>query len=507
MTVDSGDFGALFEKALKQRREGFEEQKSGKQGARQAARSRRRQLHGSHRAAEQGDGRHPLRRGRRRDDDHRHARLRPGTRGAVCAGAVARGWACRSRGSACCRAIPTSSSFGAGTGGSRSAMMGGGALAQASELVIRKARSSRRGARGRRGRSSSFATAVSSCAAPIVRFPWMNWRERYPGKLDVKHVTEVIPSAFPNGCHVCEVEIDPDTGAGRRGALQLGERLRHGAQPAHGRGPDPRRRGAGHRPVPDGERALRLEAASFSPARSWTTRCRAPRTSPARDRAGRAIRCRRPPIRSAPRAAARRAAPASMTSVMNAVVDALRGVGIYALRHAGYSAARLAGDPARSKKPSKETESFGLGGSHRYRHVVVTAISTKTVGNYVSNSRTQGQQIFTLRVKTVQIKNWADFFFATTGTCAKESASVQCRRTKTSVCSDSFRALDNFRAAGRRSSRRARSGRPATRQCSRARQAACGARNRPPRESGAGAWSSTRRSARPSTRGASARAE
>jgi carbon-monoxide dehydrogenase large subunit len=33
-----------------------------------------------------------------------------------------------------------------------------------------------------------------------------------PGALDVKHVTDVIPSAFPNGCHVAEVEIDPDTG-------------------------------------------------------------------------------------------------------------------------------------------------------------------------------------------------------------------------------------------------------------------------------------------------------
>jgi carbon-monoxide dehydrogenase large subunit len=28
----------------------------------------------------------------------------------------------------------------------------------------------------------------------------------------VGHVTDVIPSAFPNGCHVAEVEIDPDTG-------------------------------------------------------------------------------------------------------------------------------------------------------------------------------------------------------------------------------------------------------------------------------------------------------
>jgi carbon-monoxide dehydrogenase large subunit len=37
--------------------------------------------------------------------------------------------------------------------------------------------------------------------------------KRFPGKLDVSHVTEVIPSSFPNGCHVCEVEIDPETGS------------------------------------------------------------------------------------------------------------------------------------------------------------------------------------------------------------------------------------------------------------------------------------------------------
>ena len=33
-----------------------------------------------------------------------------------------------------------------------------------------------------------------------------------PKSLDVAHVTEPIPSAFPNGCHVAEVEIDPQTG-------------------------------------------------------------------------------------------------------------------------------------------------------------------------------------------------------------------------------------------------------------------------------------------------------
>jgi carbon-monoxide dehydrogenase large subunit len=33
-----------------------------------------------------------------------------------------------------------------------------------------------------------------------------------PQSLDVKHVSEGSPSAYPNGCHVCEVEVDPDTG-------------------------------------------------------------------------------------------------------------------------------------------------------------------------------------------------------------------------------------------------------------------------------------------------------
>ena len=36
--------------------------------------------------------------------------------------------------------------------------------------------------------------------------------EGAPTTLDVKLASEPVPSAFPNGCHVAEVEIDPDTG-------------------------------------------------------------------------------------------------------------------------------------------------------------------------------------------------------------------------------------------------------------------------------------------------------
>ncbi|MAQ79464.1 MAG: hypothetical protein CMM19_09945 [Rhodospirillaceae bacterium] len=37
--------------------------------------------------------------------------------------------------------------------------------------------------------------------------------EGLPSTLDVKLNHGGVPSAFPNGCHICEVEIDPETGA------------------------------------------------------------------------------------------------------------------------------------------------------------------------------------------------------------------------------------------------------------------------------------------------------
>jgi carbon-monoxide dehydrogenase large subunit len=36
--------------------------------------------------------------------------------------------------------------------------------------------------------------------------------EGVPSTLDVSLIYDGVPSAFPNGCHICEVEIDPETG-------------------------------------------------------------------------------------------------------------------------------------------------------------------------------------------------------------------------------------------------------------------------------------------------------
>src|SRR3989441_3713552 len=91
-------------------------------------------------------------------------------------------------------------------------MMSGAAIAQASDLVIRKGKelageALEAAAADIEFREGRFVVAGTDRSIGITDLSLKN-----PKKLDVSHVTEVIPSAFPNGCHVCEVEIDPDTG-------------------------------------------------------------------------------------------------------------------------------------------------------------------------------------------------------------------------------------------------------------------------------------------------------
>ena len=102
--------------------------------------------------------------------------------------------------------------FGAGTGGSRSIMMSGGAVTEAAAKVIEQGKllagehfeTSKADIEFRDGK---FGVVGTDRSIPIGELA-----ARYPKRLDVSHVTEVVPSAFPNGCHVAEVEIDPETG-------------------------------------------------------------------------------------------------------------------------------------------------------------------------------------------------------------------------------------------------------------------------------------------------------
>ena len=114
---------------------------------------------------------------------------------------------------------------GFGTGGSRSLNMAGGAVLAASEEVIRKGKIAAGQVLQAGGKDVTFAVAgdvgrfqvsgtdraigVGELAVTLKRSPIPGLE----GGLDSDAVHQGKAPTFPNGCHICEVEIDPDTGA------------------------------------------------------------------------------------------------------------------------------------------------------------------------------------------------------------------------------------------------------------------------------------------------------
>jgi carbon-monoxide dehydrogenase large subunit len=112
--------------------------------------------------------------------------------------------------------------FGAGTGGSRSMMTSGAAIVEAAEKVIEQGRSLagvalEAATADIEFRSGRFVIAGTDRAIGVIELAQKIRRGLAlpadgPQSLDVSLVSQTIPSAFPNGCHVAEVEIDPETG-------------------------------------------------------------------------------------------------------------------------------------------------------------------------------------------------------------------------------------------------------------------------------------------------------
>ena len=111
---------------------------------------------------------------------------------------------------------------GGGTGGSKSIMASGAAIIEASDKVIDK---------GKQIAGVALEAAAADIEFQAGRFTivgtdrgigimelaerlrgGMKLPEGVPATLDVSHVHEAAPSAYPNGTHVAEVEINPDTG-------------------------------------------------------------------------------------------------------------------------------------------------------------------------------------------------------------------------------------------------------------------------------------------------------
>jgi carbon-monoxide dehydrogenase large subunit len=111
---------------------------------------------------------------------------------------------------------------GGGTGGSKSIMASGAAIIEAGEQVIEN---------GRQIAAHALEAAVADIEFSQGRFTiagtdraigimelaeqlreGLKLPEGVPNTLDVRHIHKSAPAAYPNGCHVCEVEVDPDTG-------------------------------------------------------------------------------------------------------------------------------------------------------------------------------------------------------------------------------------------------------------------------------------------------------
>ena len=102
---------------------------------------------------------------------------------------------------------------GGGSGGSRSIMQSGAAIVAASARVIENGRHAAAEALEAAADDIEFVQGSFRIAGTDRRIGIMELAARMPGALDASLVNPGVPSAFPNGCHVAEVEVDPDTGA------------------------------------------------------------------------------------------------------------------------------------------------------------------------------------------------------------------------------------------------------------------------------------------------------
>jgi carbon-monoxide dehydrogenase large subunit len=112
-------------------------------------------------------------------------------------------------------------SFGRGTYASRSAMLGGSALKGAADAIIEKAKdmaahlmeASSKDIEFQVGKFTVMGTDRSIALTDVAKafYRPVGPTTRFGTGLDASGSSNVPPT-FPNGCHACELEIDPDTG-------------------------------------------------------------------------------------------------------------------------------------------------------------------------------------------------------------------------------------------------------------------------------------------------------
>jgi carbon-monoxide dehydrogenase large subunit len=111
---------------------------------------------------------------------------------------------------------------GGGTGGSRSGQTASAAIIEAADKVIEQGKAIAAHVLEASADDIEFVDGQFVIAGTDRAVGIMELAERIhggmklpaegPQSLNVDHVSEGVPAAYPNGCHVAEVEIDPDTG-------------------------------------------------------------------------------------------------------------------------------------------------------------------------------------------------------------------------------------------------------------------------------------------------------
>lgn len=103
---------------------------------------------------------------------------------------------------------------GFGSAGSRSLFVGGSAVHVAAQRTVARARELAAGALEVAASDIEYANGVFEVAGTDRRIGLFELAQLQPqARLRVDSTSSVADATWPNGCHICEVEIDPDTGA------------------------------------------------------------------------------------------------------------------------------------------------------------------------------------------------------------------------------------------------------------------------------------------------------
>jgi carbon-monoxide dehydrogenase large subunit len=112
---------------------------------------------------------------------------------------------------------------GGGTGGSRSIMASGSAIIGAGDEVIKRGREIASFVLEAAAADIEFTAGAFTIAGTDRKIGLMDLARELrqgltlpaemPQTLDVEHIGGEVPSTYPNGCHIAEIEIDPETGA------------------------------------------------------------------------------------------------------------------------------------------------------------------------------------------------------------------------------------------------------------------------------------------------------